>query len=83
MRLLPAKKRTSSKVAKTLRTFMLKYALLKFMRAWNFDSETDEENGLFWVSYISFHGSNKGNGCKKESFVARKYKFKKKIVMFS
>lgn len=33
MRLLPAKKRTSSKVAKTLRTFMLKYALLKFIRA--------------------------------------------------
>lgn len=68
MRLLPAKKRTSSKVAKTLRTFMLKYALLKFIRAQNFESDSDEENG---------HGSNRGNGCKKESFVARKYTLKK------
>ena len=55
MRLLPAKKRTSSKVAKKLRTFMLKYALLKFIRAQNFESDSDEENG---------HGSNRGNGCK-------------------
>lgn len=62
---------------------MLKYTPLKFIKALNFDSETDEENGPLWVSYISFHGSNKRNGCNKEYFVPRKYTLKeKKIVMF-